>query len=277
MKGFLTISRKPTRYRPRVRTDTHAVHSRKRSALVRTCRWSLVLLGFCGLEASFDGIFGKSSSARTWIVDRQGPRSDDSGPGTRERPFRSISEAAARARPGDQVIVHAGVYRERVAPARGGTKGQPIIYKAAANGTVVIKGSELWEPNWEQVASHSDVWFGAFYQPWFSRPKESNSAESHTRSVAENPYTRALKAKPDGMTTGQIFLNGKPLTQLSDLEKVADEPGSWTATDAGDGLYIIFLRGSSLLLRSDSSSLSGKTALPRRNETSAIFMSKTSS
>ena len=39
------------------------------------------------------------------------------GRGTKEQPFLTISQAAAIARPGDEVIVAPGVYREYVNPA----------------------------------------------------------------------------------------------------------------------------------------------------------------
>ena len=43
------------------------------------------------------------------------------GNGTKERPFRYINDAAQIARPGDEVLVAPGVYREYVNPANAGT------------------------------------------------------------------------------------------------------------------------------------------------------------
>ena len=45
----------------------------------------------------------------------------DGNPGTKAKPFKTISAAAAIAQPGDTITVHEGVYRERVNPPRGGT------------------------------------------------------------------------------------------------------------------------------------------------------------
>lgn len=68
---------------------------------------------------------------------------NDRGAGSEEDPFRTISEAAQTARPGDVVTVHEGVYREQVSPANGGrSDSERIIYQAAAGEHVVIKGSE---------------------------------------------------------------------------------------------------------------------------------------
>ena len=46
-------------------------------------------------------------------VDQKAARS---GNGTKEYPFQMISEAAKVARPGDEVLVYPGVYREYVDP-----------------------------------------------------------------------------------------------------------------------------------------------------------------
>ncbi len=67
----------------------------------------------------------------------------DSSPGGKDRPYRTIGQAASVAQPGDTVIMHAGTYREWVKPARGGTgEDQRITYRAASGEVVIIKGSE---------------------------------------------------------------------------------------------------------------------------------------
>ncbi|GAA4604580.1 hypothetical protein BJY16_005059 [Actinoplanes octamycinicus] len=75
----------------------------------------------------------------------------DAADGSAERPFRTINRAAALARPGDTVVVHAGEYREWVTPRRGGlSDSRRITYQAADGEHVVIKGSERvtgWEPD----------------------------------------------------------------------------------------------------------------------------------
>ncbi|HER35056.1 MAG TPA: DUF1565 domain-containing protein, partial [Halothiobacillaceae bacterium] len=68
---------------------------------------------------------------------------DDGRPGTANAPLRTISAAARQAQPGDVITVHAGVYRERITPPRGGTSDdRRIIYRAAPGETAIIKGSE---------------------------------------------------------------------------------------------------------------------------------------
>lgn len=66
---------------------------------------------------------------------------NDQGKGTADQPLRTISRAAAHAMAGDTVIVHAGVYREWVNPANGGTAEHRIVYRSAGDGEVVITGA----------------------------------------------------------------------------------------------------------------------------------------
>ena len=58
---------------------------------------------------------------KTYYVDGQAKNADDAGPGTKERPFKTINHAAQILQPGERVVIAAGVYREFIQPARGGT------------------------------------------------------------------------------------------------------------------------------------------------------------
>ena len=72
-------------------------------------------------------------------VSKQG---NDTNNGSITAPFLTIQKAASLALPGDRVIVHEGVYREWVKPEFGGNRLSPIVYEAAENEHVIIKGSE---------------------------------------------------------------------------------------------------------------------------------------
>lgn len=57
------------------------------------------------------------------------------GAGSAADPFLTIGQAAAIARAGDEVVVHAGTYRESVDPRFGGESAtNRIVYRAAAGG-----------------------------------------------------------------------------------------------------------------------------------------------
>src|SRR5437762_9237466 len=76
--------------------------------------------------------------------------------GSSSAPFSTISAAAQAAQPGDVVVVHAGVYRERVNPPRGGrSDAERIVYQAAPGERVEIKGSEI-VTGWTRLSG--DTW-----------------------------------------------------------------------------------------------------------------------
>lgn len=79
-----------------------------------------------------------------------------SGSGAADRPFKTIGEAAKIARPGDEVIVAPGIYREYVDPARGGTADARITYRSEAPGQAVITGAEPVK-GWKQHSGNTWV------------------------------------------------------------------------------------------------------------------------
>ncbi|MBR4821515.1 hypothetical protein IKZ70_06615, partial [bacterium] len=52
------------------------------------------------------------------------------GNGSKEAPFQKINEAAQLAKPGDEVVVLPGLYREYVDPKNAGTEEQRIKYRS---------------------------------------------------------------------------------------------------------------------------------------------------
>ena len=76
------------------------------------------------------------------------------GDGTKERPFRRINDAAKIARPGDEVLVSPGVYREYVDPIYAGTEEARISYRSTEHLGAVITAAERiqsWTPYKENV------------------------------------------------------------------------------------------------------------------------------
>jgi parallel beta-helix repeat protein len=158
---------------------------------------------------------------KTFYVDGQAKNSDDSGPGTKDRPFKTINHAAQVLQPGERVVIAAGVYRESVRPARGGTSPEAMIsYEAAPGETVVIKGSAVvkdWKP--------SDGWnFGI--DPETKKPVKAWEVKLDP-SLFPNGYNPFevdnvignktwLRYAEDNMATyfrrrGLVFVDGHPL------------------------------------------------------------------
>ncbi len=139
---------------------------------------------------------------------------NDQAKGTTDQPFRTISHAAALAKPGDTVIVHTGVYREWVNPANGGTEEQRITYQSAGDGEVVITGAE---PVSDWQAEDDNVW--------------STEIDNKLFSV-RNPFKVELSGDWlfDGDLTahlGDVYLDHKSLYECGSLEEV-HKPKIWS-------------------------------------------------
>lgn len=149
---------------------------------------------------------------------------DNANPGSKEEPFRTISMGAEVAMPGDTIAVHEGIYREEINPPRGGTSDeQRIVYRAAEDEKVVIKGSEVvkgWThiegDVWKFVIEDPDGFFGAFnpfrtqiYGDWYRHEGRLNHV-------------------------GQVYLNGHWLTEAASMEDVMKPAGDiplWYTND----------------------------------------------
>ena len=84
-----------------------------------------------------------SATGETYHVAQNRPDASDQNPGTAEKPWKSISKAAETLQAADTIVIHAGIYREHVMPARGGTESLPITYAAADGEEVVISGADV--------------------------------------------------------------------------------------------------------------------------------------
>ena len=133
--------------------------------------------------------------------------------GTRLAPFKTISAAALAARPGDVVSVHAGVYRERVNPPRGGRSDtERIVYQAAPGEQVEIKGSEI-VTGW--VRLRGDTWTATLSNSFFG---SFNPYGDLLRGDWFNPLGRAHHS-------GAVYLNGDWLWEAATLDEVLAPAG----------------------------------------------------
>jgi len=158
---------------------------------------------------------------KTFYVDGQAKNSDDAGPGTKDRPFKTINHAAQVLQPGERVVIAAGVYREFIQPARGGTSPEAMIsYEAAPGATVAIKGSAVvkdWKP--------SDGWnFGVDpetkkpVKAWELKLDPSLFPNGYNPFEVDNVIGNKtwLRYAEDNMATyfrrrGLVFVDGHPL------------------------------------------------------------------
>jgi hypothetical protein len=183
--------------------------------------------------------------SRTYYVDGNSSSADDSGPGTKERPFRTIGKAADVLQPGERVVIAAGVYREVVRPPRGGAGPDRMIsYEAAEGANVVIRGSAIVKDGWTQSqgfgggggggrggrAAQARTWevdldgnlFGG-YNPFgmMNMPQQRwqymNRMSINVHNVLV-PYTRVR---------GMLFADGKPLDQVRVASEMFGRDPNW--------------------------------------------------
>ncbi len=158
------------------------------------------------------------SENRILYVNIEAPRDGD---GSRERPFRRIGDAAAAARPGDEVLVAPGIYREYVDPVCAGTPEKRITYRSASPLGAVITGAEKAE-GWEPF--RGDVWVLRVHNGIFG---------------SYNPYTTLVCGDwyfaPAVRHTGSVYLNDRMMYEtvtLEECEKGEPDPNSWVPEES---------------------------------------------
>lgn len=98
-----------------------------------------------------------AAPAATFEVAQRHPQASDAGPGTGERPWKTLTQAAARAGAGDRVIIRDGVYREAVVVRNSGTEQTPIRFEAAPGAQVVVTGADALT-GWQKVEGDRPIY-----------------------------------------------------------------------------------------------------------------------
>ena len=127
------------------------------------------------------------------------------GDGSQQRPFKRIGDAAKVARPGDEVLVAPGIYREYVDPVNAGTEDARITYRSTEPLGAVITGAE-------KIAS----WSPYKGSVWTARVPNSlfGSYNPYTTYVYGDWYF-AGRSKH----TGCVYLNDKAMYEAASLEE----------------------------------------------------------
>lgn len=170
------------------------------------------------------------------------PDGDDAAAGTAAAPFRTVQRGAEAAQPGDTVLVAPGVYRERVAPPRGGAEGKPIVFRSAERHKAVIKGSDEWSPEWRR---HADaIWSAPVDPALFTDTAHVDGGNTFEIPLVSTPwgregraeYERHLRKERGGnakadkdlvYSLGQVFIDGHHLRQVPFRQEMEQQPDSW--------------------------------------------------
>lgn len=170
--------------------------------------------------------------ANTYFVS---PKGSDTNQGTSTRPFKTINKASLVAMPGDTILVRQGIYRERVAPVRGGKVGAPIVYMAEPNKAVIIRGSELWSPNWQAkgegiyAAVPDDKLFNDIQSDYIDdyNPFKVTLSSTPYQREGKREWERGNKLADSTLvyTCGQVFVNGKLYQEVPFFKEL--KKGTW--------------------------------------------------
>ena len=148
------------------------------------------------------------------------------GDGSEAHPFLHINDAAVLARPGDEVIVAPGVYREEVNPVYGGNEGQRITYRSSEPLKAVITGAELLT-GWTIV--QGDVYTARVNNSIFPD---------------RNPYTTLVSGDwfdaQHIAHLGDVYLNGRSLYEVTEKKAVFSPKYSDTSWDREHSVYVWF-------------------------------------
>ena len=143
------------------------------------------------------------------------------GNGRKETPFRHISDAAKVAKPGDEIIVAPGVYREYVNPVNAGTPENRITYRSEVPHGAVITGAEL-VTGWKKVKGTT----------WTARVNNGifGSFNPYVEKVCGDWYF-----SPKIRHTGSVYLNDRMMYETDSLEECQagkPDPCAWNQEDA---------------------------------------------
>ena len=185
---------------------------------------------------------------RELFVSASDPAASDENDGSEARPFRTINRAAKEATPGTRVRIHAGLYRECVKPAKGGTDPAHMIsYEAYGDGDVVISASEevrdfIPSEGWMLVRGRGAV------QPEDVRIWEYDLDPDLFRGY--NPFCAVnilhdrlfIEYDKTDMTTylnrrGCVFCDGKPLKQVPLYGGMAQEDNTYWVEANGQKVH----------------------------------------
>ena len=144
-----------------------------------------------------------------WVAQKQSG-ANDSNPGTKAQPWKTISRATQKGvlRPGDAVIVRQGVYREAIRPQVGGRPGQRITFAAYPGEDVIVTGADQASDGW---AKAGNAWRRSWKLPLHSPRSKDAGLEMWRREmvvvdgkVLEAVYSRA------SLRPGTFFVEGSP-------------------------------------------------------------------
>ena len=99
--------------------------------------------------------FHSAAPAADYHVATTHPAASDDGPGTADKPWKTVAKAAAVAHAGDTVFIHAGTYAESVTVKNQGDGPKPVSFCAFGDDEVVFEGADTFAADKWQLQGNS--------------------------------------------------------------------------------------------------------------------------
>ena len=190
---------------------------------------------------SFTNWADETTYKKVYYVNQNHPEASDDNTGTGSAPFLTISKAAEVLQPGEKVIIHSGVYRESIRPARGGKDAQSMIsYEAAKGEQVNITGNIEIEATWEpsvhptnEKTYSQNLWQADLKQILdMNAPNPFNQSNATSKQMKIMSWATELDGTPPyTLVRGMVFQNGERLIQLAHYGDLTRVKGSfWVDT-----------------------------------------------
>ena len=184
-----------------------------------------------------------AAHSKTYYVS---PNGDNSADGSENTPLKTIQQAAEQAQPGDTISVAPGIYRERIAPPRGGQRDRPIIYRSEKPHAAIVRGSAIWTPKWNRKAPQ--VWSGILEEALFPDTSHRDGGNPFLIPLSSTPGGRNGKPESDRkipksdptiiFSLGQVFIDGNIIDQAPKEAEMLETANTWYY-DAGSHQLMI--------------------------------------
>lgn len=182
-------------------------------------------------------------------VDCRSSLSSDENDGSRERPLKTIQEAANRAKAGTRVWIHGGEYRECVHPVCSGEGPQHMVcFEAFGDGEVIVKASEAatdfkvstgwrkcFNPASKENVDEIEIWEHRLNPEKFKGYNPFCAVNIlHDRLFIEYDKTDMT---PYLNRRGMVFCDGKPLKQVTLYNQLSEQEGSFWVEANGQTIH----------------------------------------
>ena len=155
--------------------------------------------------------------ARNLYLDNKHPKASDANPGTKSKPWKTVTFAGKQLRAGDKLTIMPGTYYGTLRVERSGQTNKRIIIEGSSLGDVIISGAKSIK-SWKRTKKDPRVWEAPYSSKVSFWPKKKQYGHFYVSS------------EPADLT-----INGMPLFWAYDGEIY---PGTWKIDKNKTRIYV---------------------------------------